>query len=199
MTLKTVHIDDERILLSGLKAGDERAFSGIYDLYAGRIYQRLLNLLRDEDMADSILQDVFLRIWEKRAQIDPEQPFKAYLFRIAENLVYDHFRKLSRDLKMQARLKLVMTELYTHSEEDLLKKENDALLKAAIDHLPPQRKQVFTLCRIEGKTYDEAAEIMGVSSSTVSNHLVKATKSVREYMIVANGASLAILLIVSNL
>jgi RNA polymerase sigma factor (sigma-70 family) len=131
MTLKTVHLDDERLLLSGLKDGNERAFAVIYELYAGKIYQRLLNLIKHEDIADSILQDVFLRIWEKRHQIDPDQPFKAYLFKIAENLVYDHFRKLSRDLRMQARLKQVMTELYTHSEEDLLKKENDALLKQA--------------------------------------------------------------------
>ncbi len=130
--LKTVNNDDEHLLLSRLREGGERAFAGIYELYAGKIYQRLLNLLKDEDMADSLLQDVFLRIWEKRANIDPAQPFKAYLFKIAENLVYDHFRKLSRDLKMQAKLKLAMTELYTHSEEAVFKKENEALLKEAM-------------------------------------------------------------------
>jgi RNA polymerase sigma-70 factor (family 1) len=199
MPLKTVHTDDEPLLLSQLKAGYERGFAAIYDIYAGKIYQRLLNLLKDEDIADSLLQDVFLRIWEKRELIDPGQPFKAYLFKIAENLVYDHFRKLSRDLKMQARLKLVMTELYTHSEEALLKKENEALLKEAIENLPPQRRQVFTLCRVEGKSYDEAAVLLGISSSTVSNHLVKATKSVRDYILVANGVSIAVLLITLNL
>ena len=129
MPLQTVHTTDETLLLFRLKEGSERAFAGIYERYAGKIYQRLLNLLKDEDIADSLLQDVFLRIWERRELIDPEQPFKAYLFKIAENLVYDHFRKLSRDLKMQARLKQVMTELYTHSEEAVLKKEDDALLK----------------------------------------------------------------------
>jgi len=196
--LRTVHTDNEQVLLSRLKEGSEGAFSGIYELYAGKIYQRLLNLLKDEDIADSILQDVFLRIWERRHQIDPEQPFKAYLFKIAENFVYDHFRKLSRDLKMQARLKRVMTELYTHSEEAVLKKEDDALLKEAIEHLPPQRRQVFTLCRVEGKSYDEAAALLGISSSTVSNHLVKATKAVREYITLANGVSLAMLLFFSK-
>lgn len=113
-------------------------------------------------------------------------------------MVYEHFRKLSRDLRLQAMLKIIMTELYTHSEETLQKKEDEALLKAAIDHLPPQRKQVFTLCRIEGKTYEEAGQILGIFSSTISNHLVKATKSVREYIIVANGASLALMLIFSK-
>ncbi|WP_162997044.1 RNA polymerase sigma factor [Mucilaginibacter kameinonensis] len=95
----------------------------------------MINLLKDEDIADPILQDVFLRIWERRReQIDIAQPFEVYLYKIAENFVYDHFRKLSRDLRMQARLR----------------------------------------------------------------HLVKTTKSVREYVVVAGGASLAIMILFSR-
>jgi DNA-directed RNA polymerase specialized sigma24 family protein len=74
LRLQIPDIEDELLMLSRLKDGNEPAFARIYDLYAGRIYQRLLNLLKDEDMADFILQDVFLRIWERREQIDTSQP-----------------------------------------------------------------------------------------------------------------------------
>jgi RNA polymerase sigma-70 factor (family 1) len=185
----------EKLLLSQLKQGEEAAFKEIYQIYSQRIYGRLISLLKDEDMADSILQDVFMRIWERRTQIDPEQTFKAYLYKIAENFVYDHFRKVARDKKLQVRLRAATAEYYEHTEQDIFKKENDKFIEEAISKLPAQRQRIFQLCRIEGKSYEEAAGILGISVSTVSNQLVKATKSVREYVLAANGMALTLLLI----
>ena len=195
MPLESAYVNQEQILLSQLKEGEQRAFEQIYQLYSERIYGRLIRLLKDEDMADSILQDVFLRIWERRAQIDPGQPFKAYLYKIAENFVYDYFRKVARDKKLQVKLRAAAAEYYDQIEEDIFKKENEALIGEAILKLPPQRKKVFLLCRIEGKTYEEAACLLGISVSTVSNQLVKATKSVKEYILSANGMAFTILLV----
>jgi RNA polymerase sigma-70 factor (family 1) len=192
MSLELPHIRQERILLSQLKEGDQRAFEQIYKLYSERIYGRLIRLLKDEDMADSILQDVFLRIWERRIQIDIEQPFKAYLYKIAENFVYDHFRTVARDKKLQVRLRAITSEYYEQIEEAIFKKENESLIKEAIQILPPQRQKVFQLCRIEGKSYEEAGQLLGISVSTVSNQLVKGTKSVKEYVLSANGMAVKI-------
>ena len=140
MPLELAHNGQEQILLSKLKEGDQRAFEQIYQLYSERIYGRLIRLLKDEDMAGSILQDVFLRIWERRSQIDTSQPFKAYLYKMAENLVYDYFRKVARDKKLQVRLRAAISEYYEHTEEDIFKKENNVLINEAIQMLPPQRK-----------------------------------------------------------
>ena len=195
MPLELAYVNQEQNLLSQLKKGEQRAFEQIYQLYSERIYGRLIRLLKDEDMADSILQDVFLRIWERRAQIDPRQPFKAYLYKIAENLVYDYFRKVARDKKLQVKLRAAAAEYYDQIEENIFKKEYEALIGEAILKLPPQRQKIFQLCRIEGKSYEEAAGLLGISVSTVSNQLVKATKSVKEYVLSANGIALTILLI----
>lgn len=194
MPFEHVINDEEQILLSKLKEGDERAFEQIYQLYSERIYGRLIRLLKDEEQANSILQDVFLRIWERKAQIDVDKTFKAYLYKVAENFVYDYFRKLARDKKMQVRLREVVSEYYKHTEEDIFKKENEMLIEEAIQLLPPQRQRVFQLCRIEGKSYEEVSQLLGISTSTVSNHLVKGTKSVRNYVLSANGMAFAILL-----
>lgn len=178
---------NEQDILLKLKEGEEPAFEKLYSFYSEMIYARLLNLLKDTDMADEIIQDLFLKVWEKRHQINPTQPFKSYLYTIAENLVYDHFRKVARDRKLQEKFRLITTELYTHTEEDLLSKESKEIIDKAIATLPPQRKAAFILCKVEGRSYDEAAEIMGVSASTVSNHLVKANISIREYLSKSKG------------
>lgn len=172
----------EQDVLNQLRAGEESAFGKVYAHYSEMIYGRLLRLLKDTDMADEIIQDLFLKVWEKREHINPSQSFKSYLYTVAENLVYDHFRKVSRDRKLQEKFRRITTELYTHTEEDLLSKESKEMIDKAIATLPPQRKAAFVLCKIEGKSYDEAAEIMGISASTVSNHLVKANISIRAYL-----------------
>jgi len=195
MPLESAYVNQEPTLLSQLKVGEQGAFEQIYQLYSERIYGRLIRLLKDEDMADSILQDVFLRIWERRAQIDPGQPFKAYLYKIAENFVYDYFRKVARDKKLQVKLRAAASEYYDQIEENIFQREYEALISEAILKLPPQRQKVFQLCRIEGKSYEETAGLLGISVSTVSNQLVKATKSVKEYVLSANGMAFTILLV----
>lgn len=198
MSQNVEHIDPGKAVLQLLREGDERAFHHIYKLYSERIYGRLMKLLKDEDVADSILQDVFLRIWERREQIDPEQPFKAYLYRIAENFVCDHFRKVARDTRLQVRLRQLTTELYAHVEEDILKKESEVLIWQAIAKLPPQRRLVFNLCKVDGKSYHEASELLGISESTISNQLVKATRFVKEYVSIANGLGLILFVLTHN-
>lgn len=173
---------NEQDLLIQLKAGEEPAFGKLYGHYSEMLYGRLLRLLKDTDMADELIQELFLKVWEKRAQINPAQSFKSYLYTIAENLVYDHFRKIARDKKLQEKFRLITTELYSHTEEELLSKESKEIVEKAIDALPPQRKTAFILCKIEGKSYEEAAQIMGISASTVSNHLVKANIGIRAYL-----------------
>lgn len=181
----------DRELTALLKDGDHGAFSALYGLYSERIYGRLLSLLKDQDMADELIQDLFLKVWEKRDGLNPEQSFKSYLYKVAENLVYDHFRKLARDKKLQERFRAITTELYSHTEEDLLNKENRTIIDRAVAMLPPQRKAVFTLCKLEGKSYEETGEILGISASTVSNHLVKATKLVREQILKSGDVGIA--------
>jgi RNA polymerase sigma-70 factor (ECF subfamily) len=181
----------DRELTALLKDGDHGAFSALYGLYSERIYGRLLSLLKDQDMADELIQDLFLKVWEKRDGLNPEQSFKSYLYKVAENLVYDHFRKLARDKKLQERFRAITTELYSHTEEDLLNKENRMIIDKAVAMLPPQRKAVFTLCKLEGKSYEETGEILGISASTVSNHLVKATKLVREQILKSGDVGIA--------
>lgn len=170
-------------LLRKLRDGDTTAFGKIYTIFAPVLYQRLLRLLKDTDTVEEILQDTFLKLWEKRTQIDPEQAFTTYLYRIADHLAMDVFRRISRDKALQQELWASTISFYLHTEETFLAKEQRQLISTAIEQLPPKRKQILILCKLEDKSYQEVAELMGISVSTVSNQLVKAIKEIKSYVL----------------
>jgi RNA polymerase sigma factor (sigma-70 family) len=172
---------DEKSLLLQLKNGDERAFEILYNNYKFRIAGNLFKLLKSDDLVKEMLQELFFKIWEVRTQIDPEKSFKSYLFRIAENLVHDYFRKVAKDKRLLTKIVASSSELYLHVEEDMLSKEDAQKLQKAINLMPPQRKMVFTLCKLEGKSYKEVEEIMGINAKTISSHMLQANRFLKTY------------------
>ena len=185
---------EEKEILCLLKSGDTQALGELYSRNKVQIFANIRRLVKSEDIAEELLQDVFVKVWDKRDLLDPEKSFRSYLFRIAENLVYDFFRKAARDKKLEAHIMSVATELYSHIEETLYTKESTSILNRAVEQLPPQRRRVFTLCKIEGRSYEEVSQLLGISTSTINDHIVKATRSVREYLFLSKDAALLFLI-----
>lgn len=181
MTRSSPEIDID--LLRRLRNGDTAAFERIYSTFAPVLYQRLLRLFKDTDTVEEILQDTFLKLWEKRKQIDPAQAFRTYLYRIADHLAIDLFRKVSRDKALQEELWASTVSFYLQTEETLIAKEQYQLVHQAIEHLSPKRRQILLMCKLEGRSYQEVAETMGISVSTVSNQLVKAIKEIKRHIL----------------
>lgn len=169
-------------LLARLQGGDKEAFTQLYALYSEQLFMNLLRLVRSEEIAEELLQDIFVLIWEKRQMIDIQHSFRSYLFRISENKVADMFRKFHRDKKLHDQILRIASEQYNSSEDELLSNENIEFVKKAIDSLPPQRKQIFELCKLQGKSYKEVSDLLGISTSTVNDHIVKATKAIRDFL-----------------
>ena len=170
---------NERELLIQLKQGDDNAFEEIYHLHSNRLYSNLLKLVKSEELAMDLLQDLYIKLWNNRASIDVDKSIGAYLFSIAKNLAIDFFRRAARESNLQNHLITVGTELYNHVDDVLFHKETSAILSKAIQALPPQQQKIFNLCKMEGRSYDEAASILGISSATVGNQLVRALRTVR--------------------
>jgi RNA polymerase sigma factor (sigma-70 family) len=189
-----VNFTEEKKLLSQLKNGDEQAFAILYNNYKFRLAGNLFKLLKSDDLVKETLQNLFVKIWEGRANIDPEKSFKSYLFRVAENLVYDYFRQVARDKRLLTKMMASSSELYLHIEEEILSKENAQKFQQAIDLMPPQRKTVFILCKIEGKSYKEVEEIMGINAKTISSHMLQANKFLRSYFKTSSGLTLSIVM-----
>jgi len=171
---------DEKYLITILNKGDDASFEALYRLYSKRLFGYLIRLVKSESIAADLLQDAFIKIWNNRQNIDPEKSFRSYLFRITENLVYDFFRKAARDKKLQAAIIESYDDSYNHVEESFCVAEVDHKLKEVIKLLPAKRRQVFQLIKIEERSYEEVSELLHISVSTINDHVVKATKSVRK-------------------
>jgi RNA polymerase sigma-70 factor (ECF subfamily) len=165
-----------KFLIHQLQHGSEQAFTLVYDKYSKQLYRNITHLVKDEDIAEELLQDLFLKIWENRWNINPDKSFKSYLYKIAENLVYTHFSKIAKDNRLIAKLVISYVDYDTNAEETIICQENHDLLKKAITNLSPQRKQVFTLCKLEGKSYEEVSKELGISAGEFADidHLIPA-------------------------
>ena len=194
MTIEQNYRENE--LLLQLSNGNPVAFEKIYYLYSLKLLNALLKLVKSEEVAQEILQDVFLKVWENRKIIDPEKSFRSYLFTIAENKAYDFFRKAARDKKLYETLVAAATEHYEHIETELFNKEDSRILEMALDTLPPQRQLVFRLSKQEELSYDEISKRLGISVSTISDHIVKANKSIRNFL--SNHPELLIIIVASK-
>lgn len=170
----------EKKLIDQMKAGDPVAFGKIYDHYSQAIYGKLLKFVKISAVADEMLQDIFLKVWENRHTLDSNYSLKPWLYRVTENEIYKFYRKVALDVKLQTHILQTFDELYTHTEEDYYLKESRKLLQDAMTDMPPRCREVFELCRLQGKSYEEAALQLDISISTVSNHLVRATAIVRK-------------------
>jgi RNA polymerase sigma-70 factor (family 1) len=173
---------NEKQILQQLSQGSEIAFEKIYNFYSQRLYCKVLRLLKSEVIAEEILQDVFLIIWDNRSKLNPDKSFCSYLFCIATNKCYDYYRRIIRDKKLLR--KLNQSPGYSDTiEESVINKESSGILYHAIELLPPKRKLIFRLCKVEGKTYEEVSLQLGISPSTISDHIVKANHFIKTQII----------------
>ncbi|WEK20214.1 MAG: sigma-70 family RNA polymerase sigma factor [Candidatus Pedobacter colombiensis] len=180
-------------LVASLKDGSEYAFEELYNQYKERLAGNLYKLLKSEELTREILQELFLKLWDTRAQIDPEKSFKSYLFKIAENMVIDYYRRAARDKVMRDKMVLASTEIYTHIEEQLFRKENAEMLQQAIELMPLQRRKVFILCKLEGKSYKEIELILGINAKTINSHLFQANKFLKQHFMSGSGKGLMVI------
>lgn len=191
--METNRTIDEKELLLQLKDGDKVAFSIIYQKYSLTIYANIMRMVHSEDAADDLLQEVFLNIWENRHKIDPEKSFKGYLLTCSKFLVLNFLRHITIGKQVENYLINSKSTFYHHIEENLIYKDTEEVFQKVVAQLPPQRRKIYTMCKIEGKSYSEVADVLGISISTVQDHIVKASRFIKDRI-----AIIGIILLVST-
>jgi RNA polymerase sigma factor (sigma-70 family) len=166
-------------LVVKLRAGDVSAFDSLYWRYYQVVYRNILKLTKDPLVAEDILQEVFIRLWEKRQDINFEQPVVNWIFVISFNLSIDYTRKKLREHELHRKL---LADSATFLQNPSVYEEYYLLLKRAIEQLSPQKQNVVKLCKLEGKTYEEAAAEMQISRHTVKEYLSSAMANLGEYV-----------------
>lgn len=178
------NLQNETLLIREMQAGSHEAFTILYRHYSPLLYINIQSMLHDPAATEELVQELFTRIWQKRAYKGISDNFTGYMYRIAQHLVHDFFRKLKKDHMMMEKFKALTTETEAAKAEGLLQQQQSyGLIEKAIDHLPPQQKKAYKLVKQEGCTYKKAAEDMGISPFTVKEYLNLANKSIRNYLL----------------
>jgi RNA polymerase sigma-70 factor (ECF subfamily) len=175
--MKPVTLLSETELINRIRKGDQAAFEQIYLQYSRKLAHRLLQLLKSEELAQDILQDVFLKVWEIRERLDPEQSFGAFLYTIATNYCKKSFRKSLLDQAYHHHN--TFEEAYSPIEQQLNQKDAQKILSAALEKLTPRQKEVFTLHKIEGRNYNEISALLGISPNTINQLMQQANKQLK--------------------
>lgn len=158
-----------------IKRSDHHAFKLLYYRYYEALYGFIWRRVRDDNAARELTQTLFVRVWQGRARLDPRQALKAYLYRVAANLVVDHFRALGR---------ANLTSLDAAAGEPVAGPDDsfelEEMLEQAVRDLPEALRTVFRLSRVDGLKYSQIAERLEISVKTVESRMGKAFGILRQ-------------------
>lgn len=175
----TQHITN---LIFLIKKGDQNAFKQFFTLFYGDIYRFLFKYLSNSDDAEDLCQETFIKFWQQRNNIDSSSYPRAYLYKIAKNLAFNHSTRKPTSLSYNNNLK-ISTLVGSDPQKDY---ENAALAlecRRVIDELPERCRMTFILSRYEGFDYSEIADTMGVSIQTVKNQMSKAINYLKKKLV----------------
>lgn len=173
-------MEKERLLLAELREGSEKAFDVLYKLYREQLYGTIFRLIKFHEFAEEILQDVFIKVWLNRDTIDLSKSFSAYLNTIAKNTTYDYFRKIASDnAKIEQMISIMKSYEPATVESAIALKEVQSHLDEILVKIPAKCREVYVLCKIEGRSHEEVSKLLNVSKSTINNHIMKASRIVK--------------------
>ncbi len=181
-------------LMARLKENDTGCFLELYNRYHMGVYNGAIYFLKHPQVAEDVVQETFLKIWEIRHRLQPHLSFAAYLYRISRNISFKMLKKIANDHILRSQVSILYEIETNNPEKSFQWQEYQRLLESAINKLPDQRRKVFQLCRQSNKTYEEVASELGISRNTVKEHMVKAMQDIRSYFFRFGDVSLLLFL-----
>jgi RNA polymerase sigma-70 factor (family 1) len=162
------------------KEGDAEAFDLIYRLYSKKMYFFAFGLVKDEEIAKDLIQEVFVNLWEKKELVNVHLNFDNYIFTIVYNAIRKFFRKKSLETKVLDHIQKNSPALIETADGSLIYNELLEIANKTIENLPHRRKTVYKLSRQEGIKIKEIARRLDISPRTAENHLARALKYLKE-------------------
>ena len=182
---------NEANTIQKLAAGSAAAFDILYYKYYEPVRGNVFKIMRDEAITDDILQEVFISLWDKRKQFAEYKKISGWLFVASYNRSMNYLRRQATERVFKQPFD-DDKEFVDEPGNESLQEQQFLLIEEAIAQLPPQRKKIFELCRLQGKTYDQTAFELSISRNTVKEHLAKATDFIRAYIQNHQGTSMVI-------
>lgn len=170
---------EEHILFEKIKADDEKAFERLFRHYYPHLCLYATQILKNPSAAEEIVQELFVRLWERRKETEIESSLKNYLLRAVKNLCLNFIKH--NQIKNEY-FKKILTENEPISSDDNFENQTELfqIIEKSISELPAKRREIFRLSRQEGLKYREIAEKMNISIKTVETQMGLAIKTLRE-------------------
>ncbi len=174
-------LNNEKELIQQLAEGSEVAFEKLFNAYRNRLYAYVLKLSGSTETASDTVHKVFLQVWQRREKFKEIENFGSYLYRMAQNDVFQAFRQRAKERLMLAELRKDQVSIASFEGEDrIAHQEVLNFIREVVDQLTPQQKQVFLLSREQGMKLSEIAGQLQISERTVKNHISSALRTLRE-------------------
>lgn len=167
---------NERMVFA-LRDGDTEAFRQIFLVYFGKVKYFIRGLLKSEEDAEELAQDVLVRLWLVRESLDPAKSLNAYIYRMARNAAFNFLKsKLIHETYVREN---VREESGCTTEDELMARETALLIEMAVSRMPERRQIIYRMSRNEGISNEDIALQLNISRKTVENQLSLALHELR--------------------
>lgn len=171
-------------IVYALKEGDEVVFKEVFEEYFGKLYSFILKRTHSEYLAEEVVQETFMKLWKYRASLNESLSVSIQLFRIARTTLIDQIRKQNTLLSVINTLS--GQEVENATWDTISYNELNSRLQNYLKMLPPMRRKVFILSRVEGLSYKEISVKLSISIKTVEKHISEALKQLRPHLSIIN-------------
>jgi RNA polymerase sigma-70 factor (family 1) len=181
----------ETELIEALKRQDATAFSTLYALYVRKIYAYVLGIVKSAELAEDVVQETFVKLWEQAGSLQTDRSLHPYLFTVARNQALNLIKRASRETWISDEILAHAMHSSENGFQYTQRRQTGEFIQHAIEQLPPKRRHIYELCRNYGYSYKQAAEKLGISDATVNSQMVKAIKTIKDFLL-RNGALILI-------
>jgi RNA polymerase sigma-70 factor (ECF subfamily) len=178
--------------------GNEKAFNFFFSTYRDDVYGYSVSMLKNQVLAEGIVQDVFLNIWEHKDRLNPNLSFKSYVFTITRNLTFNLISKVANNRKLKEEVFYTSQKAYSPIEDKIAEADYEIIKNKAMEQLPPKRRIIFEMSRNKGMSHQDISEELNISVSTVKGQTSKALATIREFLRTHGDVALLITLLSSR-
>jgi RNA polymerase sigma-70 factor (family 1) len=173
------NLNDEDNVLRSLAGGSEQAFKLVFDHYRAKVYRLALKFLKSSELAEEVVQEVFLKIWLKRAELGEIRSFDSYLFIATKNTTLDALKKLAARAAAEGDFAAKRYGVDDSIDHSMLEEQYLEMVRKSVALLPAQQARVFQMAKIDGLSHEAIAAEMNISRLTVKKHMANALQFIR--------------------
>ena len=171
--------DEAQALVKALKGGNQLAFSIVYKTYAAQTFSLAFKYLLNKELAEDAVQNLFLKLWLKKEEIDETKPINRYLFTMLKKDLLNTLRDSKKNIYLLEDCLSMVLELEDNSQNENLKQEQMNIIQQALEQLSPQRRKVFEM-KVSGKySNQEIADKLNLSINTIKFQYSQSLKQIR--------------------